>query len=94
MVTTPAAWLRLVGGLALIFALFQWSATMLQSDRGQAGLQGTVKLVILEDSGATFPIWWMLASAIVPQLVFLIPRPGRIAPAAHKLPNASESGVP
>lgn len=38
MVTTPAAWLRLVGGLALIFGLFQWSATTLQSDRGQAGL--------------------------------------------------------
>jgi len=38
VVTTPAAWLRLVGGVALIFALFQWSATTLQSDRGQAGL--------------------------------------------------------
>ena len=38
MITTPAAWLRLVGGLALVFALFQWSATALHSDRGEAGL--------------------------------------------------------
>ncbi len=38
MITTPATWLRLVGGLALIFSLFQWSATTLHSDRGQAGV--------------------------------------------------------
>ncbi len=31
-------WLRLLSGLVAIFALFQWIATALHSDRGQAGV--------------------------------------------------------
>ena len=31
-------WLRLLSGLVAIFALFQWIATALRSDRGQAGV--------------------------------------------------------
>jgi membrane protease YdiL (CAAX protease family) len=33
-----AAWLRLLLGLSLISGLFQWSASALRSDRGQAGI--------------------------------------------------------
>jgi len=33
-----AAWLRLLLGLSLVFGLFQWSASALGSDRGQAGI--------------------------------------------------------
>ena len=31
-------WSRLVSGMALVFALFHWSALVLGSDRGQAGI--------------------------------------------------------
>ena len=34
----PSDWLRLLLGLILVFALFQWSAGALGSDRGQSGL--------------------------------------------------------
>lgn len=37
-VTDRADWTRLVIGLVAIYALFQWSAARLGSDRGQAGL--------------------------------------------------------
>jgi membrane protease YdiL (CAAX protease family) len=35
---SSAQWVRLLLGLTLVFVLFQWSADVLQSDRGQAGL--------------------------------------------------------
>jgi hypothetical protein len=37
-IDTPGRWIRLVSGLAAMFALFQWSAAALGSDRGQAGV--------------------------------------------------------
>ncbi len=37
-ICTPGPWLRLLLGLSLVFALFQWSAGVLGSDRGQAGV--------------------------------------------------------
>jgi predicted benzoate:H+ symporter BenE len=45
MVNTPAAWLRLVAGLGVVFALFQWIASALHSDRGQAGAAVAVLVV-------------------------------------------------
>ena len=36
--TRWVGWIRLVSGLAAVFALFQWSAAALGSDRGQAGM--------------------------------------------------------
>ena len=33
-----SAWLRLLAGLGVVFGLFQWSATALESNRGEAGL--------------------------------------------------------
>ena len=42
-IAEPSGWVRLIAGLALVFGLFQWSATALGSDRGQAGLAvGTI----------------------------------------------------
>ena len=32
------SWVKLIGGLVLVFALFQWLGNALHSDRGQAGL--------------------------------------------------------
>jgi membrane protease YdiL (CAAX protease family) len=37
-IDTPGRWIRLVAGLAAVFALFHWSADALASDRGQAGV--------------------------------------------------------
>ena len=37
-VDTPSRWIRLIGAVAVIFALFHWSAQALGSDRGQAGV--------------------------------------------------------
>ncbi len=37
-IDTVGPWLRLLLGLILVFALFHWSAVVLRSDRGQAGL--------------------------------------------------------
>ena len=37
-IDTLGPWLRLLLGLILVFALFHWSAVVLRSDRGQAGL--------------------------------------------------------
>ena len=36
-IDTWGRWIRLVSALAAVFALFQWSAAALGSDRGQAG---------------------------------------------------------
>lgn len=41
----PWAWVRLLGGLTAVFTLFQAAATLLHSDRGQAGL--VVGLVVV-----------------------------------------------
>ncbi|MEO8259965.1 MAG: hypothetical protein ABI868_21650 [Acidobacteriota bacterium] len=86
-------------GLFAVFACFQWVATALGSDRGQAGLTvgglvvaatlaserrwfaRTVKvLVVSNDSAAPFPLVWMGVAAVLPMLVFLIPRPGSFTP--------------
>ena len=45
MMKTPADWVRLVCGLAIVFALFQWLGTALHSDRGQAGIVIAVLVV-------------------------------------------------
>jgi membrane protease YdiL (CAAX protease family) len=37
-IDTLGRWIRLVSGLVAVFALFQWSAAALGSDRGQAGM--------------------------------------------------------
>lgn len=37
-INTWAQWLWLLLGLILVFGLFHWSADVLRSDRGQAGL--------------------------------------------------------
>jgi membrane protease YdiL (CAAX protease family) len=37
-IDSPSQWMRLVGGVALVFALFDGSARALGSDRGQAGV--------------------------------------------------------
>jgi len=37
-IDTWGGWIRLVSGLAAVFALFHWSAAALGSDRGQAGV--------------------------------------------------------
>jgi len=38
MIDRRSEWFRLVAGLAVVFGLFHWSATILESDRGQRGL--------------------------------------------------------
>ncbi len=50
-----ADWSRLVLGLFLVFALFQWSATILGSDRGQQGILIAVLIV-----AATVAADWLL----------------------------------
>jgi membrane protease YdiL (CAAX protease family) len=37
-IDSPPRWARLIAGLIVAFAIFQWSAVALGSDRGQAGL--------------------------------------------------------
>ena len=37
-IRTSSQWMRLLLGLCIVFAVFQWSAVTLGSDRGQAGL--------------------------------------------------------
>ena len=38
MIQSAGQWVRLLGGFALVFALFHWLAQALSSDRGQGGL--------------------------------------------------------
>ncbi|NOT24892.1 MAG: CPBP family intramembrane metalloprotease [Acidobacteria bacterium] len=38
VIATPSQWTRLLLGLCVVLAVFQWSAVALGSDRGQAGL--------------------------------------------------------
>jgi membrane protease YdiL (CAAX protease family) len=46
MIQTAGQWVRLLAGFVLVFALFQWLAQALGSDRGQSGLVvGTVVVV-------------------------------------------------
>ena len=54
-------WLRLLSGLVGIFALFQWIATALHSDRGQAGV--TVALTVV--SATLIAQWWLYGGRLV-----------------------------
>ena len=38
-------------------------------------IQGSVKVVVFADGAATFALFWMIASAALPLLVFAVPRP-------------------
>jgi membrane protease YdiL (CAAX protease family) len=40
-------------------------------------IQGAIKIISLEEPDARLPIIWMAASAVLPFLVFLVPRPTR-----------------
>lgn len=77
----PADWLRLVLGLFLVFALFQWSATILGSDRGQQGI--LIGGVIVAATAAAD--WWLLRHPHAPTVRHLglgRPRTGGIVLAA------------
>ena len=80
-IVTPSDWARLLAGLVLIFALFQWSAATLGSDRGQAGL--IVGMLVV---AATFAVERLIAGrrlAAIPQSLGLgRPRPAGILVAA------------
>jgi hypothetical protein len=54
-------WLRLVGGLVAVFVLFHWSAVVLGSDRGQAGV--IVGAIV---TGAILAVerWWFASTLL------------------------------
>jgi hypothetical protein len=54
-------WLRLLSGLVAIFALFQWIATALGSDHGQAGV--IVALTVV--SATLIAQWWLYGGTLV-----------------------------
>jgi membrane protease YdiL (CAAX protease family) len=65
VVSFPMAHLFELGGMTI------WPPALLHFV-----IQGTVKVVIMEgDAAPAFPLAWMVASAVVPFLVFLVPRP-------------------
>jgi hypothetical protein len=88
-VSSRPQWIRLLLALFSVYALFQWSALALGSDRGQAGLLVAILVV-----GATVAIeWWWSGRSIVSAMravglaaphrrglvlsasMFLVPRP-------------------
>jgi membrane protease YdiL (CAAX protease family) len=42
-------------------------------------IQATVKILVVSPDSASFPLVWMVASALVPLLSFMVARPGSIA---------------
>ncbi len=38
-------------------------------------IQGTVKIVVVSNGGSSFPLVWMVASALLPLLILVVARP-------------------
>ena len=67
-------WSRLVGGLIVVYLPFQWLASALGSDRGQAGLP--VAIVVIATTMAVVPVFaWASGVTAVPdsRTSFLLP---------------------
>jgi hypothetical protein len=75
------SWLRLFLEVAAIVAIFHASAAAFGSWPPALlhfVVQGTVKLVVVSGEAAPmFALAWMAASAILPLVVFVVPRPAR-----------------
>lgn len=56
-------------------------------------IQGAIKLVSLDPSDARLPVIWMAASAVLPFLVFLVPRRERLATAATRAHDAPPPSI-
>jgi membrane protease YdiL (CAAX protease family) len=58
-IRSPGDWWRLLAGLAAVFALFQWSAVFLGSDRGQAGM---IVGAIVTSATLVVERWWFAST--------------------------------
>ena len=73
-IRSPRDWLRLVSGMAVVFALFQGSAIALGSDRGQAGI--VIGALV---TAATLAVerWWFAATLASATSAVGLGRPSR-----------------
>jgi len=64
--------LRLALGLFVVFGLFHWLATAWAPALLHFVIQGAPKIIVLPGDPAFLLLVWMVASAVVPMLVFAV----------------------